>query len=139
MPLSPILTEDAITARLATIVPRVYTTEVPDGVAPVYPYIVVYFGTPVRMARGRNLMSTRQDAMRGYCMIEVAAPTDAAARAVQGAVIESLTGYRPTNAGEMTLEGGAGGGYSRAATGTNPTVYYREVAYSWVTNLAWNA
>ena len=127
--------EDAIVARLKTIVPRVYVTEVPDGVSPVYPYIVVYFGEPTRMSKDRGIVSTRQDTLRGFATFQVVSPTDAASNAVKNAIRESLPGYRPPDCGEMMLEGG--GGYSKAATGTAPTLYYREVAMSWLTNLSW--
>ena len=129
-------TEDDIVTRLKTIIPRVYTTEVEAGVSPVYPLIVAYFGTPVRMAHGRSIMSTRQDALRGYGRFDVAAPTDAAARVIKDRILDSMVGYRPTNAGEMTLEGGAQ--YARASLDGGEPLYYRSVALSWVTNLAYN-
>lgn len=127
--------EADILARLETIVPRVYTTEVPDGISPVYPLIVVYFGDPIRIGTDRGIVSTRNDTLRGYGLVQVQAPTDAAANAVKNRVRNALTGYRPTDCGEMMLEGGFA--YSRSSGAAKPTLYYREVAFSWLTNLSW--
>ena len=137
MSLDTTAAEAAIIARLATTLSRVYVTEVPDNVTPVYPLIVVYFGDPVRIGTDRGIVSTRNDTQRGFAVIQVQAPTDDAARIIKNKIRVSMVGYRPTDCGEMVLEGGYG--YSKAATGVKPTIYYREVGMSWLTNLSYNA
>jgi len=129
--------EAAIVARLVTVLSRVYVTEVPDSVTPVYPLVVIYFGDPVRIGTDRGIVSTRNDTQRGFAVIQVQAPTDAAARDIKNKIRVSMVGYRPTDCGEMVLEGGYG--YSKAATTVKPTIYYREVGMSWLTNLSYNA
>jgi len=129
--------EAAIVARLSAVLSRVYVTEVPDSVAPVYPLVVIYFGDPVRTGTDRGIVSTRNDTQRGFAVIQVQAPTDAAARDIKNKIRVSMVGYRPTDCGEMVLEGGYG--YSKAATTVKPTIYYREVGMSWLTNLSYNA
>lgn len=127
--------ETDIINRLKTVaVPRVYTTEVPDGVSPTYPLIVVYFGDPARITTDRGIVTTRDDTLRGYALVQIQAPTDAAANIVKNKVRANLTGYRPTDCGEMMLEGGFS--YSRSSSTAPPTIYYREVAFSWLTNLS---
>ena len=129
--------EAAIVSRLITVLSRVYVTEVPDSVTPVYPLVVIYFGDPVRIGTDRGIVSTRNDTQRGFAVIQVQAPTDAAARDIKNKIRVSMVGYRPTDCGEMVLEGGYG--YSKAATTVKPTIYYREVGMSWLTNLSYNA
>lgn len=136
MSLDTTLAEADIVVRLKTITPRVYVTEVPDNVTPVYPLIVIYFGDPVRIATDKGIVSTRNDTLRGFAVIQVQAPTDTVARDIKNKVRVSMPGYRPTDCGEMVLEGGYG--YSKAATSVKPTIYYREVGMSWLTNLSYN-
>lgn len=128
--------EDSIITELKTIIPRVYISSVPDGVAPVYPYIVVYFGEPMRIASDRGIVSTRNDTLRAYATCEVVAPTDDAARKIVNKIRLALTGFRPTDSGEMGREGG--GGYSSARKASE-LLYYRSVGFSWLTNLSWNS
>lgn len=128
-----------IVTRLKTVIPRVYETEVPDGTVPiVYPLIVVYFGEPTRTGRDRGIVSTRNDTLRAFCTVQIQAKDASAARVIANKVRTTMTGYRPTDCGEMVLEGGSA--YpSSAASIVQPTIYYREIGYSWLTNLSYNA
>jgi len=134
MVLSTSAVEADVIAQLKTIVPRVYTTSVPEGISPDYPLIVVYFLEPVRTSADRNVVSTRFDTLRGGCTVEIQAPTDDAANKVKDKV-RNLAGYRPPDCGEMQLEGGTAI-YPHTSNGLNPTLYFRYVAFSWLTNLS---
>jgi hypothetical protein len=137
MSLSTSSVEDAIEERLKTINPRVYISEVPDDVStPKSPYIVVYFGGPIRAAGDHHITSSRNDTNIFYCTVQVIGRTDKAARDVNNLIRDSLTGFRPPDCGEMVLEGGLS--YSSGNGDTKPTDYYRETGYSMRTNLSWN-
>lgn len=137
MPLNPSAAEDSIVEELEDIIPRVYDTEVPDGVSPVYPMIVCYFGDPIRTARGRNILSVKNDPQRAYVLVQVASETVQSTKDIYGAVREKLIGFCPDNSGEMVPEG-LGVSYSRSNGNSKPTVYYREAGFSYITNLEWN-
>lgn len=135
MTLSTATTEDQIVNRLKTINPRVYVSAVPSDITPKYPLMVCYFGGPVRAARGRHITSTRNDPLVGYLTVQVTSLTDTSARDVNDLVRDSLVGFVPDNSGEMVLEGGLS--YSSGNNDAPPVKYYRESAFSYVTNRQW--
>lgn len=129
-------TEVDIENRIKTVMPRVWVTEVPMGVNPGDPYAVVYFGDPIRTATDHHITSTRNDTLRGYFTVQVIASTEAAARAVKNRIKNALVGYVPTDSGEIMSEGGMS--YSAANTSGSSTKYYREMGFSYFTNLGFN-
>lgn len=129
--------EEDILSRVQTnVLSRTYDTEVPEGTTPAYPYVVVYFGTPVRSASDHHITSTRNDTLIGYVTVQVISKDAVSARAIASKAQGELTGYRPVDSGEMILDGGTA--YSRVATDTKPTRFYRELAFSYRTNLTFN-
>lgn len=127
--------EDDITAKLKTINSRVYVSEVPPD-ASNFPLMVCYFGGPIRSGQDHSLRGSRSDTMIAYLTVQVMSTTDSSARDVADLVRDLLMGYHPTNCGEMVVEGGMN--YSNVATSAAPTKYYREVAFTFRTNLADN-
>jgi hypothetical protein len=133
--------EDAILTRLNTLPQEFYDTEVPDGVTPpvsgtlVKPYGVVYFGGPVRTGTDRHLTSSRNDTNTGFCTVQIVAQRAGDVRSVADRVTDLMTGYIPPDAGEMTLAGSMG--YSSARNETGPTMYYREIGFTYMCNLVW--
>lgn len=126
--------EDDIKATVQAVTPRVFISEVPGDVpTPAMPYVVIYFGGPIRAASDHHITSTRADTTIGYCTVQVVSETDTSARDVNNRILNALVGHRPPDSGEMILETGA----SRS-NGTNevkPTKYYRETGYSYRSNL----
>lgn len=135
MSLDTTATETDILNAIKTAVghDRVWPTEVPDGQDAAFPYVIVYFGEPIRASGGRHITSTRDDLLIGYITVQVVSTTDASANAVKNRIKAALTGFRPVDSGEMVLEGGMG--YSAAQTQVKPTRYFRELAFSYRTNL----
>ena len=129
-------TEADILTRLRSKFPRVYPEGVPDETpTPAMPYVLVYFTTPRRAAGDHHIVSSRHDTNTLGVTVKVVSLTYESARAAMGTVLDSLTGYRPTNSGEMILEGGSS--YTPTGSGVKPTAYSREVAFTVKTNLAW--
>lgn len=126
--------EDDIKATVQAVTPRVFITEVPSDVpTPAMPYVVIYFGGPIRAASDHHITSTRADTTIGYCTVQVVSETDTSARDVNNRILNALVGHRPPDCGEMVLETGAA-----RSNGTNevkPTRYYRETGYSYRSNL----
>lgn len=130
--------EDAIEARVKTVISRVWISQVPSDLpTPEMPYVVIFFGGPVRASSDHHITSTRNDTVIGYCTVQVISLTDKSARDVNNKIRNALVGFRPTDAGEMVTEGGLA--YSRGSNDVKPTTYYRETGYSYRMNLSWNA
>jgi len=130
--------EDAITARVQSVAPRVWVNEVPDDVlTPAMPYVVLYFGGPIRAAFDHHIAGSRNDTLVAYCTAQVISETDTSARDVADRVRDALSGFIPPNCGELTIEGGLS--YSNASNTVPPTKFYREVGATFRTNLQWNA
>jgi hypothetical protein len=119
----------------------VFTSEVPEDSTIVYtnglftPFVVLYFGGPIRAARDHSLVSTRNDMTIVYCTAEVYAPRADTAAVIKDSLIDLLTGYSPTDCGELTLEGGLA--YSRASNTVRPTQYIESTAWSARSNLSY--
>lgn len=129
--------EDEIKARVQSVTPRVWVTEVPDDIpTPAYPYVILYFGGPVRTGFDHHITSSRNDTMVAYCTAQVISATDASARDVAVRIRDALMGFIPTNCGEVTIEGGLA--YSNASNNVPPTKFFREVGGTFRTNLQWN-
>lgn len=129
-------TEDDIVRELRTKVARVFVSGVPDvNATPQMPYVVLYFSPPIRAARDRGIVSTRHDTNLLGVSVEIVSTTDDSARAVQDIVLDTLVGYRPTNSGELILEGGTS--YASAATTVKPSRYTRSIGFTARTNLSW--
>lgn len=126
--------EDDIKATVQAVTPRVFVSEIPDDLAtPAFPYVVIYFGGPVRSARDHHISSTRNDTTIGYCTVQVVSETDTSARDVNDRIRNALVGHRPPDCGEMVLEGGIA--RSNGNNEVKPTRYYRETGYSYRSNL----
>lgn len=132
-------TEKDIQARVESVfpgTPRVWVSQVPDSIkTPQYPYAVLYFGMPVRIGTDHHLTSTRNDTLRGFVTVQWVSTDDDSCRDMVNKTRVALTGYKPVDSGEMTLEGGTS--YSSASTAVKPSLYYRETGFSYMTNLHW--
>lgn len=134
--------ETSVISRITTQYPNlaVYDSEVPEDSDIQYtnglfsPFVVVYFGGPIRAARDRGIVSTRNDSTILYCTLEVYAPRSDTARAVRDNLVDLLTGFIPPDCGEMSLEGGFSS--SRASTTVRPTQYIRSLAFTTRGNLS---
>lgn len=133
--------QNDIIARLQEQIPQleVFDTEVPDeqklptSNGMLKSYAVVYFSEPVRAAVSRGIVSTRRDLHRAGMTVQVISPRSGDARMWADKIKDALTGYKPADASEMVLEGGAA---TNNGTGTTrPTTYSRYIAFSFYTNL----
>ena len=98
------------------------------------PFVVVYFGGPIRSGTDRSLISTRYDSTVLTCTVEVYAPKAQDARSIKGKITDMLTGFRPTDCGELTIA--LTNQYSRASNNVRPTNYISAVGFSCVSNLS---
>lgn len=139
MSLNLLAVQDQITAKLNELPQDVYETAVPDNEKVKHdnklflPYIVVFYGDMTESARGRGITSVRQNLGVSFAIVRCIAPTDRAAKQVAGLVRDKLTGFKPTDAGEMRLSAG-GTSYVESDNSTAPTRYITEIPFTFVVN-----
>ena len=139
MSLDLLAVQDQITAKLNELPQDVYETSVPDNKKVAYsnnmflPYIVVFYGDMSESPRGRGITSVRNNAGLSYAIVRCIAPTDRAAKQVAGLVRDKLTGFQPTDAGELRLSSG-GSSYVETDNSTASTHYITEIPYVFIVN-----
>lgn len=107
MSLSLLPVQDQIVTKLQELPQSVYENGVPDDAQLEYqngimlPFIVPFFGGFARSSDGRGIVSARQDLGESYCVIQCIGPTERSSRQVADAVRDKLTGFKPTDAGEL--------------------------------------
>jgi hypothetical protein len=117
----------------------IYVTAVPDeskvahGASGLFlPYVVVMYADMKEAVSGNGITSVRHNPGMSYCVVQSYAPTERAARQVANIVRDKLTGFKPTDAGEMRLSGGRT--YSTVESRAVPKKYISEVAFTFVVN-----
>lgn len=130
---------NAIKARLETTGKDVYKVQHPDdrmlrtsnGV--MLPFYVVRVGGPVRAAKGRNITTSRDHVNIVFCTVACMAADDDALDIIVDDAINTLTGFKPPECGEMILEGGLS--YSEANSTVKPSKYVKDIAFTYRANL----
>lgn len=139
MSLNLLAVQDQITAKLNELPQDVYETAVPDNEKIKHsnnlflPYIVVFYGDMSESPRGRGITSVRQNMGVSYAIVRCIAPTDRAAKQVAGLVRDKLTGFKPSDAGELRLSSG-GTSYAESDDSTGPTRYMTEIPFTFAVN-----
>ena len=139
MSLDLLAVQDQITVKLNELSQDVYETAVPEDVkiknganGLFLPYIVAIYSDMQESALGRGILSTRYNTGTSFCVIECVAPTQRAARQVANLVRDKLTGFKPTDAGELRLIGG--NNYSSIDGSGIPRKYISEVSFVFTVN-----
>lgn len=139
MSLDLLAIQDQITTKLNELNQDVYETAVPEDVkikngsnGLFLPYIIALYGDMQESALHRGILSTRYNSGTSYCVIQCVAPTQRAARQVAGLVRDKLTGFIPTDAGELRLTGG--GNYVDLDNSAVPKKYISEVSFIFTVN-----
>jgi hypothetical protein len=141
MALELLTTQDSIVARLNELAQDVYETSVPDDSklrfdtsGMILPYIVIEFSDMYESPNGNGIVSSRYDTKLSYVIVSCVGPTERSVRQVAELVRDKLTGYIPTNAGEMKL---TGGGVSFGRVESKPNRYINELAFTFPVNIVW--
>lgn len=139
MSLDLLAVQDQITAKLNELAQDVYETSVPEDVkiktganGLFLPYIVAVYGDMQESALGKGITSSRYNTGTSFCVIECVAPSERPARQVANLVRDKLTGFKPTDAGELRLVGG--NNYSTIDGLSTPRKYVSEVSFIFTVN-----
>jgi len=131
--------QDQIVTRLETMAQDIYVTAVPEDSKVQHgpnglflPYVVALFSDMKESATGNGITSVRHNPGLSYCVVQTYAPTERAARQVSNIVRDKLTGFKPTDAGELRLAGGKT--YSTVEDRAVPKKYVSEVAFMFIVN-----
>ena len=139
MSLDLLAVQDQIVTRLETMAQDIYVTAVPEDSKVAHgpkglflPHVVVLFADMKEAASGNGITSVRHNPGVSYCVVQAIAPTERAARQVANVVRDKLTGFKPTDAGELRLSGGKT--YSTVEYNAVPKKYISEVAFVFIVN-----
>jgi len=141
MSLNLLAVQDQITAKLNELAQDVYETSPPedsrlkfDSSGMILPYIVIEFADMYESAQAGGILSSKYDVMTSYIIVSCVAPTQRAARQVAEVVRSKLTGFIPTDAGELVL---SGGGVSYASENPKANRFVAEIAFTFPVNTVW--
>lgn len=141
MALDLLAVQDSIVNKLRELPQDVYETAVPDDSklrfdsnGMILPYIVIEYSDMYEMANANGILSGRMDTKMSYVVVSCVGPTERSARQVANLVRDKLTGFVPTDAGEMRLSGG-GVSYTKPEAKLNR--YMNELAFTFPVNIVW--
>ena len=141
MSLNLLAVQDQITTKVNELAQDVYETTAPedarlrfDANGMILPYIVIEFADMYESPQMGGILSSKYDVMTSYIIVSCVAPTQRAARQVAEAVRNKLTGFIPTDAGELVL---SGGGVSYTAENPKANRFVAEIAFTFPVNTVW--
>lgn len=140
MSLNLLAVHDQITAKLRELPQDVYETSAPDDSklrfdanGMILPYIVVSYSDMYEGIDSKGIISARYDLGVSYADILCVGPTERSTRQVADLVRDKLTGFIPTDAGELRFAGGA----RYASVDPKPNRYESELSFTFPVNLVW--
>ena len=141
MSLNLLAVQDQIVAKLRELPQDVYETSAPDDSklkfdanGTILPYIVIEYSDMYESLTSGSILSSRYDTKTSYIVVSCIGPTERSARQVAGLVRDKLTGFVPTDAGELTQ---SGGGIAYAGQDIKPNRYVSELAFTFPVNIVW--
>jgi hypothetical protein len=138
MGLSLLPIEDQIITKLKELPQTVYENGVPDDANLVYsngtmlPFVVPFFGGFARALDGRGITSVRQDLGESYVIIQCVGPNERSSRQVADLVRGKMTGFTPSDAGEMVPASNSR--YVTPDFSSRPAKYISEVTFRYAVN-----
>jgi hypothetical protein len=138
MGLSLLPIEDQIITKLKELPQTVYENGVPDDANLGYsngtmlPFIVPFFGGFARALDGRGITSVRHDLGESYIIIQCVGPTERSSRQVADLVRNKMTGFTPSDAGEMIPASNSR--YVTPDFSSRPAKYISEVTFRYAVN-----
>lgn len=141
MSLNLLAVHDQITAKLQELPQDVYETAAPDDSKLAFdangnllPYIVVQFSDMYPSSTGNGVVGAQYDVGQSYIVVTCVSTNQRACRQVADSVRSKLTGFSPSDAGELRP---AGGSIQYANPDSKPNRYVTEVGFTFPVNTAW--
>lgn len=140
MSLNLLAVQDQITAKLRELAQDVYETSAPedsklnfDSSGNLLPYIVVQY-SDMYPGSSNGITGARYNMGQSYALITCVSNNQRASRQVADLVRDKLTGFSPSDAGELRL---AGGSIDYSNPDAKPSRYVTEVGFVFAVNTAW--
>lgn len=134
-------TQDEIVAQLSTIAQAVYDDGVPEDTRLAFdvngmllPYIVVEHAGITVSPTGKPISGVADAAGESSISILCIGPNQRSSRQVAAVVREKLTGFKPTNSGELTPVSAP---YTYIDGNARPIRYVSEIVFSFALNNVW--
>jgi hypothetical protein len=141
MSLDLLAVQDQIITKLKELPQDVYETSTPDdsklnfdSSGNILPYIVVEFSDMEDAPGAGGILSSKYNVGMSYIIVSCIGPTERSSRQVAGVVREKLTGFNPTDAGELRT---AGGGVSYTSQTSKVNRFVSELAFTFPVNTVW--
>lgn len=120
----------------------VYISEIPEDKSLTYdadtglmnPFVVLFFGGPIRAASDHSLCSSRRDTTILYVTVSCFAARSWDAIELKGLLIDSLAGARGNDFSELITGGSLS--FSRSSNTVRPTQYIEEQSFTCRSNLS---
>lgn len=132
--------QDDIVAELRELPQDVYETEAPDDTklrfdasGMILPYIIVQHSDAYDSTDTAGVLSTKFDTKLAYVDVTCVSPTERSARQVAQLVRNKLLGYKPANAGELTLDGNT----RYTLRDVKPNRFATELSFAYPVNIVW--
>lgn len=132
--------EESVLLRARLLGRTVHDTEEPEGVELAFdkfgnfaPYHSLAFGGPITSAKDKSFSGAGKDPVFMTVAIGSYAGTTEVLRTVHAAILDQLTGFYPTDSGEIDLAGGMN--LSFASNNVRPTIYGRVTFGTYMTNI----
>ena len=140
MSLNLLAVQDQITAKLNELAQDVYETAAPedskltfDASGNLLPYIVVQY-SDMYPGNSNGITGAQYNTGTSYLIVTCVSGNQRASRQVADLVRNKLTGFKPTDAGELKL---AGGTINYSNPDVKPSRYVTEVGFTFVVNTVW--
>lgn len=140
MSLDLLSVQDEITAKLRELPQDIYETVAPDdsklrfdSSGNILPYVVVMYSDMYESMDSNNIIGTRYNTKVSYADVVCVGPTERSARQVANVVRDKLLGFKPNDAGELSLEGGT----AYATKDNKPNRFSAEVSFAFPVNTVW--
>lgn len=133
--------ETSVITRLETLGLSVYEVEMPEDSEMAYnqygtfnPYYVIVFNSPYTIPKERSLLSVDKDPYRVAFIVTAIAPDTDTLRTHKIAAFNLLSGWQPTESGEISPEYGRN--FKFASNAVRPTLYGHSMLFSYMTNIS---
>lgn len=136
-----IAVQDQVTAKLEELPQDVYETAPPedsklrfDSSGNPLPYIVVQYSDMYPTGANGGIIGAKYDVAQSYVLVTCVAMSQRAGRQIADLVRDKLTGFTPSDAGELRFAGGA---VDYSAPQSKVNTYSVDVSFIMSVNTSW--
>ena len=141
MSMNLLAVHDQITAKLEELSQDVYETAAPDDSklnfdanGNLMPYVVVQYSDIYPTGLSGGVVGELYNVAQSYCIVTCVSTNQRASRQLADAVRAKLIGFKPADAGELKLAGGA---IDYSNPDAKPSRYVTDLGFTFPVNTVW--